>query len=330
MTYGLVIDKIRPEDYVFGDALLGDAPINADWSQFLPSTEVQNLFGVEPYACASFATLNCVETLLRQEYANTENYSDRFLASVSGTAALRGNSPHTVAETLRKEGCALEKDYPFEVNTFDQYYSPVPETVRGLAKQFVSSYSFGHSYVPLAPQDLMNALTYSPLGFSVCAWHKDGDLYYRPEGGIDNHFVMCYGYEVGKYWKIFDSYSNDGTVLKKVRWDAIPMQAKRYTLNKRPATYLFLQNLWYQMTDPEVAHLQRALRSLGYAIPNGITTFYGKETRNAVWKFQIANGIDDDGAHCGIKTRTALNRALNPNLGAIDSLILTVRTVIGI
>lgn len=59
-----------------------------------------------------------------------------------------------------------------------------------------------------------------------------------------------------------------------------------------------------------MAQLQKALVGLGYPIPNSVSNFYGKETKSAVWDFQIDQRIEDDGTHFGPRTRMALNRAL--------------------
>src|SRR3990167_9214558 len=98
MQYGFIRDDIKPEDYVFGSGqLAGEVlQLNGDWSDFLPPEELQNLNGVEPYACASFGTLNALEMLLRRVLGQVDNFSDRYLAYVSGTKEKKGNSPHLV------------------------------------------------------------------------------------------------------------------------------------------------------------------------------------------------------------------------------------------
>lgn len=239
MKYGLILEPIQPEDYIFGDRKLGDSPINpsAQWDGWLPDIEIQNLNGIEPFACASFGTLNCVEILSRFEYGATTNYSDRFLATVSGTAEQHGNSPHRVAETLRINGCVDEKELPFDstINTFEKFYAPIAKKLYTLALGTFAEWEFGHSFVPADATAVKNALRYSPLGFSVYAWMIDENgLYYRPQGEVDGHWVCCYGYEDGKYWKVLDTYTDGtGQALKKVRWDALPQQCKRYTLHRQ-------------------------------------------------------------------------------------------------
>src|SRR4051812_48805785 len=112
-NYGLVLDPIVPEkDYIFGGyGSLGGTIKKPDgqWLDCLPPGEDQFNFGFEPLACTSFGTLNAVEILLRNDL-DIENYSDRFLAKISGTTE-SGNSPQTVAETLRKRGVCFQSQW---------------------------------------------------------------------------------------------------------------------------------------------------------------------------------------------------------------------------
>lgn len=250
--YGFKKDEILPEHYKFGAGQLQSDILqpNGQWDQFLPPDEFQNLYGVEPYACATFGTLNGAETLAHRLYGRVENFSDRFLAAISGTAAARSNSPHTVAEFLRKTGVVHESDWPVtpDIDTFEKYYGPIPDDVTELARQFVDFFDFGHDWVNTDPASLKNALQYSPIGISMFAWVQGSDgLYYKPAGEADNHFVLLYGYEEGKFWKIFDSYDQ---THKRITWDTKFEQAKRYTLKVRTERL------------PELSRLQRILQIL--------------------------------------------------------------------
>ncbi len=235
MNHGLILDKPVPnKDYVFGgDLRLGGDPIVPDgqWDQWVPADEMQNL-AMEPMACATFGTLNCVETLERQEFGDTRNYSDRFLANVSGTTQM-GNSPQTVAETLRKKGCVYESDWPYTsvVDTWEKFYSTIPQRLYTLALTFVAEFAFGHEYVGTDQQSMMDALKFSPLGVDVFAWVQDTNgLYYRPANTFSDHWVMIYGYDRNNHWKCFDSYDN---THKKLRWDFGFAMVKRYTLHRQ-------------------------------------------------------------------------------------------------
>ena len=244
MNTGLIIEPPKETDFIFGAQKLGDFPLQSDanWSGFLPDIEQQQLNGVETYACVTFTTLSIVEILERRIYGATSNWSDRFLSAISGTKEKQGNTPANVAEILRKQGVVPEKDYPFDVNTYEKFYAPVPSNLKTLAIAFIAEYSFGYEHVPSDYDAMMEALTYSPLAFSAYAWVKDSDgLYYRPQGMTDNHLTICYGYVRNNYWLIWDSYISDGTPFKKVKWNSLPMQCKRYTLLRQIVVESFWQ-----------------------------------------------------------------------------------------
>ena len=236
-NYGYLPEKIEiGKDYVFGGfSSIGGEILQPDgkWDAFLPQEEDQNLNGVEPFACVSFTTLNCVEIIERRMYGRTENFSDRFLATISGTKAIGGNSPQTVAEALRKKGCVRETELPFssDINTYDEFYGGVTNELQSKAMEFPAEFEFLHEYVAPSPAQIKEALKKSPLGVSVHAWLKDDKgLYYKPQGAQDNHFTVLFSYEEGHYWRIFDSYDNN---IKFLRWDYPFGVAKRYSLKRQ-------------------------------------------------------------------------------------------------
>lgn len=233
-NHGLILKPVEPEHFKFGDGRLGDVPVNpsGDWTNFLPIPENQN-FGMEPYACTSFALLNCVETLIRQEYEDTINFSDRFLAFISGTGAQKGNDPHNVAEVLRLKGDVIETDWPYTHDlSFEQFYSTPPQTLYIESLLFTSGYEFGHSWVTSNPTQMMSALKYSPLSAGVYAWIQDPitGYYVNPDNILPEHDVMVFGYKQGEYWLIFDSYDQN---IKKLAWNFPFSAIKRYTLHRK-------------------------------------------------------------------------------------------------
>lgn len=238
MNYGLIKDKILPEHYIFGDLQIVAPPVQPDgqWDAYLPYDELQTMRGIETFACCTFGTLNCLEILIRKLYGRTANYSDRFLANVSGTETLYGNSPHTVAECLRKRGSPPEEIWPFsdDIDTYEKYYAPIPQSVTDNAHVFIETYDFLHDWVPNDSKSMMDALRYSPIGMTVDynGIDENGIWIHRGPSDGDHHWVCCYGYEEGKFWKVFDSY--DAT-HKKITWDHKPDLIKRYAL--RTSTY---------------------------------------------------------------------------------------------
>lgn len=243
--YGFIKPEVQPQDYIFGDAQI-DAPLlqpTGQWDEFLPTPETQNTQGFEPYACASFGTDNCIEVLLKRKFNFNENYSDRYLAKMTGTDKLHGNDPHKVAEFLRHSGNVSEYEWPMlNITSFDDYYRTPPANLAVSAKTFTDHYELKHDYVPNDPKSMMNALRYSPLGISVYAWTQlDNGLYAAGDERSQNHWVMCYGYEEGKAWHIFDSYDN---THKKLEWKHRPAVVKRYHIELAPQTISWLKAIF--------------------------------------------------------------------------------------
>lgn len=235
-NYGLKLNTQKdPRGYVLGG---GNVPFevlqpDGDWQNFLPQKEAQNLNGVEPYACVSYTILNCVEMLIKRKYGLDRNYSDRFLAFVSGTPERMGNDPHDVCEFLRKLGVVPEELWPFDAKTFDEYYKPIPQELYDIAKEFTEEWEFLHEYVPETHAEISKALTSSPLLISVPAWFKNEDgLYYRPNYMMpDNHATTLVYERVGEFRRVFDTYDNP--FLKDVAWHCVPMIIKRFYIAKK-------------------------------------------------------------------------------------------------
>lgn len=250
MDYGFKYEEPKQEDYIFGDANLKATVLQQDgqWDAYLPQDEFQHPYNFETYACASFATLNAIEILLRRLYNFKDNFSDRYLAKVSGTEVTRGNSPHKVAETIRKQGIIDEYEWPFlrEIDTFEKFYATPPSTFIVSAERFLYHYDFYHDYVPNDPMSMMEALRYSPLGMSVFGWNMGPDGLYQAGNGADNHFVCVYGYEEEKYWKVFDTYDS---THKMVEWKHKPLTVKRYHIDLAPATRTWLEKITKLLKD---------------------------------------------------------------------------------
>lgn len=244
--HGFIYRAPAPEDYKQnGRVRLGGIAIRPDgqWDNFLPTDERQNL-AMEPEACTSFGTLNCVEILIKQEFGENTNWSDRFLAEISGTTQ-GGNDPHTVAETLRKKGVPFEAEWPYtaEINTWGKFYQTPPLQVFAIAaSEFKAVYDFAHQYVGTDIQSMKTALQYSPLGVDVFAWNQsDNDDVYHRGGNGSNHWVCIYGYNPGRYWKCFDSYDN---THKKLAWDFGFTMVKQYTIHKAVVQDGVLKTAW--------------------------------------------------------------------------------------
>lgn len=234
-NYGLKLDTPSPEHYVFGFASnvpMTPIQMDGDWTPYLPVKEFQNLNTIEPYACVTFTILNCIEILIKKQYGEERNYSDRFLAAVSGTSE-GGNSPQVVCEFLRKMGVVSQDIYPFDkdIDTFEKFYAPIPDVLYDLAKEFTEEWDFKHEFVEPTPASITRALKCSPLLVSVPAWFEREGKYYRPQGFIDNHATTMMYEREGDFRRVFDSY--DTPHIKDVEWTTIPMVIKRFYIQKR-------------------------------------------------------------------------------------------------
>ena len=218
---GLLLEK-RPnvKDWKFlGYTGIDDKILRPDgqWDKYLPEFETQKQNNFDTYACVTYATLNCVETILLRKWGRTENYSDRFLATVSGTVCNRGNHMARVANALINHGCCKEDVYPFsaDIDTCSDYYAIIPEKVKKLALPFKNQYDFRWEWVENTPETMKEALKYSPLTVVV-------------HGG--KHLVELYGYVDGRYWKCYDHYERK---YKTFLWDYAFGRIMKFSLNQK-------------------------------------------------------------------------------------------------
>lgn len=209
---GFIAPVYDPADFVLGsDVALPKVPINhdGDWTPFLPTTERQNIF-METYNCVSFSFLNCMEIIFKFFYGEVDNFSDRFLGIMAGTKP-PGNDPTTVAKAARHNGIIPETLLPFgNVITWQEYYSfkdSNEDTCKAKGQEFLQKWFIGYENVPLNVDKMREALKYSPLQISVCAWYEDDKgQYYSPEGMDNNHATVCYKIDDKGQYYVFDSY----------------------------------------------------------------------------------------------------------------------------
>ncbi len=235
-NYGFISDVIEEEDYILGGGQLGGEVLtNGQWDDYLPVKELQSKRGLETMNCVAFSTLNALEILHKRKFGEEKNWSERYIGVLAGTTR-NGNSPHKVIQVIRNTaGLIKDELLPFNVGIWEEYYSPSPMTEKYLkiGRKFLENWKIGHEWVFRGSgnnqEKIKIALQYSPVGASVFAWKQRNGLYYKDEGK-DNHWITIYGYEDGKYWKIFDSYND---THKQLEWQYPFGFAKRYTLDKR-------------------------------------------------------------------------------------------------
>ena len=77
-------------------------------------------------SCVSFSAINSIETQEKFLTGQQVNYSDRWIAKMSGTTK-EGNRLDKVAEAIRTYGLVLESSYPTpsEDYTWDEYHAEI-------------------------------------------------------------------------------------------------------------------------------------------------------------------------------------------------------------
>lgn len=242
--HGFVPDTIAADQYVLG----ANSPVAWEklmpgghgWTSFLPIFEAQWRGTFESMNCTVYGTHQCFATILAKRYGNSYNFSERYTGVNAGTTR-DGNSPHTVVEEIRsRSGMIVESMLPFspDIDSWDEYYSPNPMTASLLAagKTLLDEYDVGHDWVFTdgtvsdKAQKIKDALEYSPVGVSVCAWKERNGMQWKNDNDGDNHWVELYDYVEGEYWMIFDHYEQ---AHKKLEWHYNFSFAKRYHIKKK-------------------------------------------------------------------------------------------------
>jgi len=238
--YGFIPDILKDGDFVFGGGFIGTKEINpsGDWSAFLVKDEVQNKNQTETMACTTFGTINAIEVLMYFIFKQEFNFSERFIAILSGTNQ-GGNNPHTVAETIRKKGLINEIDLPFDdsITTWDKFYSPWPmlKNLLNKGRKWLEEYDLKHEYVwtgdPLVAEKkrlIELALKRSPIAISVYAWSGQENGIFQ-QLGSDNHWCLCYKIDENGNYCVFDSYDQTHKVYSG---EADIKSAKIYWITK--------------------------------------------------------------------------------------------------
>ena len=233
---GLILpEKERETDYLFLGGNLDRKRIlpGGDWRPYLPTEEAQATRRYDPFSCVSMSFNNVIEThlmrmmeldpdiklILQQLNAldlnGRPNFSDRWLAKMSGTTPGRGNTMDNVFDTVRKYGLVGESMWPKGENMDEvEYYKVIPQDIQDSGKKFLEFFDFGYESLPYAnfmvkystEATINEALEYSPLW--VCV---DGRYEYD-ENGLIGELGKAISYNhatelvAPQHW-VFDSYN---------------------------------------------------------------------------------------------------------------------------
>lgn len=186
-----------------------DLVADNDWEGFLPIAEYQNLGGYDRSSCGAFAISNAIEMLNIRLTGKEINISDRSLAKMGGVDIEKGGWLRQIFDEGRNNGFNYEHDWP-DTLVKDDYYKEIPKEV--LDKRF--KLEIYREWIPTHNKDLIfKSINQAPL--IVLCRYANGNEILNPEGKY-NHFVTIFRAVKGKYWEIYDHYTNN---KKKYAWD---------------------------------------------------------------------------------------------------------------
>src|SRR3990167_6387689 len=215
-NYGFQVPVIKDSDFFLGE---GNLPRNVlqetgNWKDSLPEAEKQLRDTIDSINCVAFATTEQIEAYERKAFGERNNYSDRFVALISGTTP-QGNDPAKVYNAIREFGLVPEEMCPWspDIQSIEEYLSwkgVDKDACIAEGKKWKERKDFMHNWVfkATAPLDekinnMIVALRYSPLCFDVSAWQTNSEGKYI-RFGMSGHWTM--GYNIGDFVDVRDSY----------------------------------------------------------------------------------------------------------------------------
>jgi hypothetical protein len=180
-----------------GDYIAGTLPYevrnpSGDWMPVLVVGEKQLNYKGDSMSCVSFSFTNCIEIQEKHQTGVEVNYSDRFLAVMSGTTR-QGNWLWKVADTARNIGLVLEHRYPMpkEPWTWDDYHAPIPEPLLTELKleggESKKNNDIAYEWIDLTPESISKHLKHAPLQM-VFPSHAVAGVALKIENGIITYF----------------------------------------------------------------------------------------------------------------------------------------------
>lgn len=216
-NFGVILGQ-RETDYIAGSSPIEYKVVLPDgnWESYIPVNEKQKN-PIETMACVSFSAVNSIETQEKQQTGIEVNYSDRWIALMSGTTT-NGNYLWKVGDTVRNYGMVLESDFPYKQGmTWNEFYSITPEKKAELiakGKQWLEKWDVKTEFVnnsigiwTSAKEDLIKAIKQCPVQV-VIPGHAVMD--FRNEQDVLNYF------DTYNPFKKKTPYSNIQTAYKYV------------------------------------------------------------------------------------------------------------------
>lgn len=231
MNHGFIEVLPQVRDFVLGSTLQSTKVILSTERSFASSLPVveRQARPFETFSCVSFSALNNLEIIYKRQFGTELNFSDRYLASMSGTVPGQGNNFTKVGDTLRKVGAVMEGDYPWGGSNNAEYLIKPGQQIVEKGKALLTAHEIQYEWVGWGgcrPDQLYEALQYGPLQVSV-----DSDATRTKQiSTAVNHAVTIYESVKGSKFGIFDHY--DGFTYD-VPWNFYFGSALQYSLLKK-------------------------------------------------------------------------------------------------
>lgn len=233
---GFIAQDPRETDFIAGSSSV--VPLNhptGDWFNSLPSDERQSGVYFDSMACVTFSAINVIETQINWMVQTGKippatlksmqdlgyfkdgvvNFSDRFIAKVSGTTRV-GNYLVAVWDAIRKYGLIPESDWTFNpaqrtpAFDWDDYYAPIPQALLDKGLKFLELFDVSYEWLvtggQATPKQFKEWLKGGPIQIasSTCPGWNDGTV-----AACDravNHATMVYNVSDSGI-SIFDQYA---------------------------------------------------------------------------------------------------------------------------
>lgn len=268
-NHGVILGRKR-SDFVAGALPYEVRNPSGDWTPYLVRAEKQWYPRFDTMACVSFSANTLCEMQIKQQTGVEVNFSDRFLAKMSGTTK-QGNWLYLVGDTLRKIGGVLEEEWPVPPGDFgwDDYYTPIPQFVIDRAqKQFRDLYDIGTEWITRSAEEIAKHLKHAPLQVVI------------PGHAVAGYIISAQGDEV-TYFDTYDPFIKKArlsdiqdvykillTVKKMIEFVHIAGTEEYGFLESTPFTRIL-----HRSVDPEHAAFQAKLFKLAVLTPEGKVDF---------------------------------------------------------
>lgn len=306
-NHGVLVTTPHTTDYIFGStASIQITRYVDDWFPLLPGTVSQRNSVQDFLDCVTMSGIHAIEANLNYLLSTSQlsdeamnffkdngyitvgkfKLSHRFNAKMNGTDINHGQYLNVAADCFRRDGFVPEIDWPMtDKMTWDDFYAPVPQTIRDKAKKALQYISMQYQFIDRANIPL--ALKTAPIQIAteICAGWDSGEIVKKCSGQPLQHATIIFGMSADGVYFNMDHYQ---PYFQKLAADyELPLNMQ-YVVSMKPIT------LRRGMQGSNVKKMQEDLqRILGLKIYNDGD--FGLNTEAAVRIFQSRNSLVVDG-----------------------------------